>query len=76
MNIRLDYIFTPSTLISVVSTIIWIAVAWTALRARVGQLEKEVKEIQGYQLPLKIIELQKDVQYIRETLDRLLEQRK
>lgn len=76
MNIRLDYIFTPSTLISVVSTIIWIAVAWTALRARVEQLEKEVKEIQGYQLPLKIIELQKDVQYIRETLDRLLEQRK
>lgn len=76
MNVRLDYIFTPETLISIVSTIVWVAVAWTALRARVEQLEKDVKEIQWYELPIKIIELQKDVQYIRETLDRVLEQRK
>lgn len=75
MNVRLDYIFTPETLISIVSTIVWVAVAWTALRARVEQLEKDVKEIQWYELPIKIIELQKDVQYIRETLDRVLEQR-
>lgn len=76
MNVRLDYIFTPETLISIASTIVWVAVAWTALRARVAQLEKDVKEIQWYELPIKIIELQKDVQYIRETLDRVLEQRK
>lgn len=75
MNVRLDYIFTPETLISIVSTIVWVAVAWTSLRARVEQLEKDVKEIQWYELPIKIIELQKDVQYIRETLDRVLEQR-
>lgn len=67
----ISYVFSPETLISVVSTIIWMAVAWTALKWRVVQLERDVKEIQSYEIPIKIIEIQKDIQYMRETQDRI-----
>lgn len=67
----INYIFTPETLISIVSTIIWITVAWTALKWKVEQLERDVKEIQSYEIPIKIIEIQKDIQYMRETQDRI-----
>lgn len=71
MDSLIDYIFTPETLISVVSTIIWMTVAWTALKSRVDQIEKDVKEIQGYELHIKIAEIQKDIQYMRETQNRI-----
>lgn len=71
MNERLEYIFTPSTLISVVSAVIACAVSWTNLKSKMQQLEKDVKEIQSYEIPIKIIEIQKDIQYMRETQDRI-----
>ena len=74
MESRLDYIFSPSTLISIVSTVVWFAVAWTALKSRVDQLEKDVKEIQGFHLDVEIAEIKKDIQYMREMLERLLQQ--
>ena len=67
----LNYILTPETLISVISTIIGMAVAWTALKWRVDQMEKDIKEIQSYELPIKIIEMQKDIQYMREAQERI-----
>lgn len=71
MDGLINYIFTPETLISIISTIIWIAVAWTALKGKVEQLERDVKEIQSYEIPIKIIEIQKDIQYMRETQERI-----
>lgn len=72
MDIRLQYIFTPSTLISIVSAIVACAVAWTSQKSRVDQLEKDMKEIQWYELHVKIIEMQKDIQYMREMFDRVM----
>ena len=71
MDGLINYIFTPETLISIISTIIWITVAWTALKGKVEQLERDVKEIQSYEIPIKIIEIQKDIQYMRETQGRI-----
>lgn len=71
MNERLTYIFSPSTVISIVSAVVAGAVAWTAHKARVNQLEKDVKELQSYELHIKIAELQKDIQYIREAQNRI-----
>lgn len=76
MDIRLQYIFTPSTLISIVSAIVACAVAWTSQKWRVDQLEKDMKEIQWYELHVKIIEMQKDIQYMREMFDRIMEKMK
>lgn len=71
----LTYIFSPSTLISLVSTIVGMAIAWTALKSKVDNLEKDLKELQGYELHVKIAEMQKDIQYMREMFDRLLKQK-
>ena len=76
MDSRFEYIFSPSTLITVVSTIVGMAVAWTALKGRVDQLEKDIKELQWYELHVKIIEMQKDIQYMREMFDKILNERK
>lgn len=75
MEDRLTYIFSPSTLISLVSTIVGMAIAWTALKSKVDNLEKDIKELQGYELHVKIAEMQKDIQYMREMFDRLLKQK-
>ena len=76
MNSRLDYIFSPETLISIVSTIIWVVVAFISLKGRVDNLEKDVRELQSQELHVKIAEMQKDIQYIREMFDRFLDGKK
>ena len=76
MESRLDYIFTPSTLISIVSAVVGAAIAWTSLKGRVDSIEKDVKELQSQELHVKIVEMQKDIQYIREMFDRFLEGQK
>ena len=43
------------------------------MKARVDQLEKDVKEIQGFHLDVEIAEIKKDIQYMREMLERLLQ---
>ena len=76
MEDRLNYIFSPSTLISIVSTIVWFAIAWTSLKSKVDQIEKDVKEIQWFHLDVEIAEIKKDIQYMREMLERVLQDRK
>lgn len=73
MNERLDYIFTPSTLISIIVAVVSIAIVWTRLNAKVEALEKDVREIQGYHLDVEIAEIKKDIQYMREMLERALQ---
>ena len=76
MESRLDYIFSPSTLISIISAVVWAAIAWTALKGRVDNLEADVKELKSQDLHVKIVEMQKDIQYIREMFDRFIEGQK
>ena len=76
MESRLDYIFSPETLISIISTVIWVVVAFVSLRGRVDSLEKDVRELQSQELHVKIAEMQKDIQYIREMFDRFLDGKK
>lgn len=76
MDARLEHIFSPSTLISIISAVVWGAVAWTALKGRVDNLEADVKELKSQELHVKIVEMQKDIQYIREMFDRFLEGQK
>lgn len=72
-NIWLDYIFSPSTLISIVSAIIWGVAAWMSMKSRVDQLEKDVQELKWFHLDIEIAEIKKDIQYMREMLERLLQ---
>lgn len=76
MNSIMEYIFSPETLISIISTVIWVVVAFVSLKGRVDSLEKDVRELQSQELHVKIAEMQKDIQYIREMFDRFLDGKK
>ena len=83
MDARLNYIFTPSTLISIVTAIITVVVAWANLKSRVDAQEREIVELKGYHMEVEIAEMKKDIQYMkndiqymRETLDRVLSDKK
>lgn len=76
MSSIIDYIFSPETLISIISTIIWVVIAFMSLKSRVDSLEKDVRELQSQELHVKIAEMQKDIQYIREMFDRFLDGKK
>lgn len=73
MNSIMEYIFSPETLISIISTIIWVVIAFMSLKGRVDSLEKDIRELQSQELHVKIAEMQKDIQYIREMFDRFLD---
>ena len=62
MGSLIDYVFSPSTLISIVTAIVWWVAARTALKGKVESLEKEVKELKSQDLHVKIVEMQKDIQ--------------
>lgn len=72
-NVWIEYIFTPSTLISIVIAIVSAAIAWTSMKAKIDQLEKDIKEIQWFHLDVEVAEMKKDIQYIREMLDRIFQ---
>lgn len=76
MNSIMEYIFSPETLISIISTVIWVVIAFMSLKSRVDSLEKDVRELQSQELHVKIAEMQKDIQYIREMFDRFLDGKK
>lgn len=76
MNSIIEYIFSPETLISIISTIIWVVIAFMSLKGKVDSLEKDVRELQSQELHVKIAEMQKDIQYIREMFDRFLDGKK
>ena len=73
MDERLSYIFSPSTLISIVTAVVWAAVAWTIMKTKVDQLEQDVKELKWFHLDIEIAEIKKDIQYMREMLERILQ---
>lgn len=76
MNSIMEYIFSPETLISIISTVIWVVIAFMSLKGRTDNLEKDVRELQSQELHVKIAEMQKDIQYIREMFDRFLDGKK
>lgn len=65
----LEYLTSPQTLISIAIALAWIWAWYKVLEHRVEQNEKDIKEIKSRHLDVKVIEMQKDIQYIREKLD-------
>ena len=70
MDIRAEYIFQPSTLISLISAIVSVAVAWTALKGRIDSLEQDMKEIKSLDLDSRLTRMETDIQWIRSMLEK------
>lgn len=67
-----DYLSNPTTRISFCVFLFWLGGLYATTNARISAVEDDVREIQGYKLDVKIAEIQKDIQYMRENMDRVL----
>lgn len=69
-----DYLTNPATRISFIVFVFWLWGLRASTNARLTTVENDVREIQWYKLDVKIAEIQKDIQYMRENMDRVLKE--
>ena len=69
-----EYLSNPTTRISFIVFVFWLWGLRASTNARITTIENDVREIQGYKWDVKIAEIQKDIQYMRENIDRVLKE--
>ena len=69
-----EYLSNPATRISFIVFVFWLGIVWATMNMRIAAVENDVREIQWYKLDVKIAEIQKDIQYMRENMDRVLKE--
>lgn len=70
MDSLYNYITDPWTLISFVVFVFWLWATWSNLNGRIKSLEKKTDEIDITKIEIKLAEIQKDLQRIRDELDK------
>jgi hypothetical protein len=65
-----NYITDPWTLVSFVVFVFWLWATRSNLNARIKTLEKKADEIDITKIEIKLAEIQKDLQRIRDELDK------
>jgi HAMP domain-containing protein len=74
MNEKMDslynYITDPWTLVSFVIFVFWLWATWSNLNGRIKSLEEKTDEIDITKIEIKLAEIQKDLQRIRDELDK------
>ena len=65
-----NYITDPWTLVSFVVFVFWLWATWSNLNGRIKTLEKKTDEIDITKIEIKLAEIQKDLQRIRDELDK------
>ena len=70
MDSLYNYITDPWTLVSFVVFVFWLWATWSNLNGRIKTLEKKTDEIDITKIEIKLAEIQKDLQRIRDELDK------
>ena len=70
MDSLYNYITDPWTLVSFVVFVFWLWATWSNLNGRIKSLEKKTDEIDITKIEIKLAEIQKDLQRIRDELDK------
>lgn len=65
-----NYITDPWTLVSFVVFVFWLWATWSNLNGRIKTLEEKTDEIDITKIEIKLAEIQKDLQRIRDELDK------
>lgn len=65
-----NYVTDPWTLVSFVVFVFWLWATWSNLNGRIKTLEKKTDEIDITKIEIKLAEIQKDLQRIRDELDK------
>ena len=70
MDSLYNYITDPWTLVSLVVFVFWLWATWSNLNGRLKDLEKKTEEIDWIKIETKLAEIQKDLQWIKEELNK------
>lgn len=70
MDAFYEYITNPWTLVSFVVFVFWLWATWSNLNWRLKELEKKTEEIDWIKIETKLAEIQKDLQRIKEELNK------
>ena len=70
MDAFYEYITNPWTLVSFVVFVFWLWATWSNLNWRIKELEKKTEEIDWIKIETKLAEIQKDLQRIKEELNK------
>lgn len=70
MNSLYEFITDPWTLVEFVVFVFWLWATWSNLNGRIKTLEKKTDEIDITKIEIKLAEIQKDLQRIRDELDK------
>jgi HAMP domain-containing protein len=70
MDSLYNYITDPWTLVSFIVFVFWLWATWSNLNGRIKSLEKKTDEIDITKIEIKLAEIQKDLQRIRDELDK------
>ena len=70
MDSLYNYVTDPWTLVSFVVFVFWLWATWSNLNGRIKNLEKKTDEIDITKIEIKLAEIQKDLQRIRDELDK------
>lgn len=70
MNNLYEFITDPSTLVEFVLFVFWLWATWSNLNWRLKELEKKTEEIDWIKIETKLAEIQKDLQRIKEELNK------
>lgn len=64
------FISDPSTLLEVIIFVFWLWATWSNLNWRIKELERKTEEIDWIKIETKLAEIQKDLQWIKEELNK------
>jgi hypothetical protein len=70
MDAFIEYITNPWTIVSFIIFVFWLWATWSNLNGRIKTLEKKTDEIDITKIEIKLAEIQKDLQRIRDELDK------
>jgi hypothetical protein len=65
-----NYITDPNTIVSFVIFVFGLWATWSNLNSRLKDLEKKTEEIDWIKIETKLAEIQKDLQWIKEELNK------
>ena len=70
MNNFYEFITNPSTIVEFIIFVFWLWATWSNLNWRLKELEKKTEEIDWIKIETKLAEIQKDLQRIKEELNK------
>ena len=65
-----NFVTDPSTLVEFIVFVFWLWATWSNLNWRLKELERKTEELDWIKIETKLAEIQKDLQWIKEELNK------